>query len=119
MRRAALRAALLAAFILLAPTVEAQVYSFRTYTSAEGVPHPFTYAVTQDRFGYLWVGTFAGAARYDGERFETLTLADGLPGEDVRTFAEDREGRLWIGTNAGVATRTSYQRSPSPRSVAT
>ncbi|HEV8267309.1 MAG TPA: two-component regulator propeller domain-containing protein, partial [Thermoanaerobaculia bacterium] len=81
----------------------AQVYPFRRFGPVDGLPHSFAYTVTQDDRGYLWIGTFGGLARYDGERFLTISTKDGLPGDDVRAILQDRQGRLFVAADRGVA----------------
>jgi two-component sensor histidine kinase len=55
----------------------------------------------QDSKGYIWVGTEAGAARYDGYKFTFFTMEDGLTDNDVFQIHEDHKGRLWFLTNKG------------------
>ena len=64
------------------------------YGAAEGLPEQSVTAVLQDRQGVLWVGTDAGVARYDGNRFEVFTEADGLVDNSVTALAEDASGRI-------------------------
>ncbi len=86
------------------------MYAFRTLTTADGLPHPSLYALAQDRFGYLWVATFGGIARFDGTGFTSWRVADGLPDANVRTLMEDRKGRLWVATASGAV---RFERGPS------
>jgi diguanylate cyclase (GGDEF)-like protein len=66
-------------------------------------------AVTQDAQGFLWVGTQAGLARWDGFRARTYLADPATPGaltdNYVRALEVDRAGRLWIGTSAGGLVR--------------
>src|SRR5690606_41734709 len=39
----------------------------------EGLPHSAVTALLQSRDGYLWVGTAAGLARFDGLRFTPIS----------------------------------------------
>ena len=70
-----------------------------------GLPQISVLAIEQDRTGYLWIGTQAGLARFDGARFTAYTpeTEPGLPGTWIRSLLMARDGRLWIGTYKGVA----------------
>jgi ligand-binding sensor domain-containing protein len=54
--------------------------------------------------GYLWFGTQAGLARFDGKRFETFlrashpSLADNL----ISSVATTPDGTLWVQTPRGI-----------------
>ena len=76
---------------------------FDTLTRADGLPSDYVQAVYQDRFGFLWFGTDAGLARYDGRHVVTFTADDGLPDPFVYAVGEDRAGVLWVGTFSGLA----------------
>ncbi|MBI3929880.1 MAG: hypothetical protein HY319_30355 [Armatimonadetes bacterium] len=56
----------------------------------------------------LWVGTPAGLAWTDGERWEHLTAEDGLPSDTVWSLAA-RGDELWVGTDSGLC-RASQRR---------
>jgi ligand-binding sensor domain-containing protein/DNA-binding CsgD family transcriptional regulator len=61
-------------------------------------------SVCQDNEGFLWLGTSAGLARYDGYQFIFYPCdADGpesaLPAA-VYPVTPSSDGRLWVGTNA-------------------
>ena len=65
-------------------------------------------AVAQDGAGFIWVGTDAGLARWDGQVFRSFTTernaASGsdavLPEPLVNILHSDRRGRLWIGMSS-------------------
>ncbi|HIE27515.1 TPA: hypothetical protein EYP66_09530 [Candidatus Poribacteria bacterium] len=52
---------------------------------------------------YLWVGTRAGACRYDKitDRWDRFTKRNGLPGEDISAVIVDGYD-VWMGTNNGI-----------------
>ena len=69
-----------------------------------GLPDDDVLSVAFDQQGYLWFGTRAGLARYDGQGWQVYRAQDfGLAGEEVHAIKIDGAGRLWIGTNAGAA----------------
>ena len=64
----------------------------------------FVYAITSDKEGGLWVGTFYGGAHYIspvGKRFEAHTIETGLRGNVISRFCEDKHGRIWIASDDG------------------
>ena len=60
----------------------------------QGLPQNSVFAMAQTRDGYLWVGTEAGLARFDGVAFTThnTTNASGLPDNYVSSLLSDRGG---------------------------
>ena len=76
---------------------------FETVNRASGLPSDYINSIYQDRFGFLWFGTDAGLARYDGQQVETFTADDGLPHPFVYDIQEDGSGTLWVGTFRGLA----------------
>lgn len=77
--------------------------TWRTYTTADGLPAMQLTHLAEDAEGYLWVATWTGGVcRFDGDRFETFTTADGLPSNRVIYMHRDRRDRLWLATNAGL-----------------
>ncbi len=60
-------------------------------------------AVTQTRDGYLWVGTLAGLARFDGVQFAVFdeNNTPELNSSAIIRLYEDRQTNLWVGTENG------------------
>jgi len=59
-------------FVLLAVTfvsVKAQQYQFKKFSIEEGLSHPFAYTISEDRDGFIWIGTGEGLCRFDGHTF--------------------------------------------------
>ena len=66
-----------------------------------GLPHRNTYALAQDKEGYIWVTTLAGISRYDGYTFKTwlnaeLDIPELLAAQHL---AVDFGNRLWYSLN--------------------
>jgi PAS domain S-box-containing protein len=56
-----------------------------------------------DAQGVLWMGTFAGAARFDGQELSTLTSEDGLADDLVTSIESGTNGIMWFGTTKGLS----------------
>jgi len=50
------------------PVVTAE-YSYRRYTTDDGLPTMFAYRLLIDSKGFLWIGSTAGISCFDGEKF--------------------------------------------------
>ena len=90
-------------------TQEAQLpltANFVLYTDEDGLPDNAAYCIAQDTFGYMWVGTASGLARFDGKNFQSFFTDTGryaLPDNDI-TFLHHNGANVWIGTqNGGLA----------------
>ncbi len=96
----------LLANLLVAP-VHAQStppqYVTRVWHTEEGLPQNSVNAMLQDHRGYIWIGTFGGLARFDGERFTVFDSANmpGFGSDQISSLYESRSGTLWIGTVDG------------------
>ena len=89
-------------------------YATFSYDINAGLPHNNATPVLQTRDGYLWIGTLAGLARFDGVRFVTYRVGDtpGLADNLIRCLYEDDTGVLWVGTSRGM---TRYRRGAFER----
>lgn len=63
----------------------------------DGLPSNHVYGMLTDRYGYLWICTDKGVARYNGYNYKLFSVSNGLPTEDVWELLEDRTGRIWLG----------------------
>lgn len=82
--------------LLITCTGFGQEYSYRQYTTKDGLASETVYNIIQDRNGFLWIGTASGLSRFDGRVFGNFTVADGLPSNEVFGGVEDATGRVWI-----------------------
>lgn len=98
-------AGLIPAVHALDPDKRFSHYVKDAWSIEQGLPQITALAITQDREGYIWVGTQAGLARFDGVRFAGFNPENtsGFPGMLTQTLLTDRDGTLWIGTYKGVA----------------
>jgi hypothetical protein len=72
----------------------------------EGLPNSSVTAITQTPDGYLWVGTYDGLARFDGERFTKFYPENtpGLRNARIRRLAVTGDATLWISAHDGSIT---------------
>lgn len=75
-------------------------YVMTIWTDREGLPSDTILDVVQDKTGYIWLASYDGLVRFDGEKFTVLTAADsGFTGKSARVLETAPDGTLWIGTN--------------------
>jgi signal transduction histidine kinase/ligand-binding sensor domain-containing protein/CheY-like chemotaxis protein len=84
-------------------------YAVDVWNSGNGLPQSTAAAIAQTNDGYLWVGTQAGLARFDGVHFEILNRQNrpGLGDPEVHELLARADGSLWIATAGGL-----YRRDP-------
>ncbi|MBL7943949.1 MAG: hypothetical protein JNM00_14340 [Flavobacteriales bacterium] len=66
------------------------------YRIEDGLVSNTVYCVTQDRDGFIWIGTDAGVSRFDGITFTNFTIDDGLCDNEILRIQQDKEGRMWF-----------------------
>src|SRR5215204_5089168 len=80
---------------------------FQHLTDAQGLSHNRVWAITQDKYGLIWIGTQDGLNRFDGNRVDVYRNEPGnknsLPNNYVRCLFTDSHGVVWIGTGNGLA----------------
>ena len=73
----------------------------KIYDNTNGMVSTEANTICETDDGYIWIGSYAGLTRYDGQEFEFIREG-GLV--NVVSMMKDSRGRLWIGTNdAGIA----------------
>jgi len=89
--------------LILSKFSNAQNYNFFNYNIVDGLPQSQAYAICQDSFGYLWVGTLGGGvAHFDGKKFETDLLPSDLNSDYIYSLYTLPENELLIGTDKGL-----------------
>ena len=77
---------------------------FKHLTRDDGISSNKINCITQDKFGFIWLGTEDGISRYDGVRFKIYKTEQGLTDSYVNSIACDPDnGNLWIGTRQGIS----------------
>ena len=95
-------------------------YSSIIYNNTNGLPTSDANSVVQTNDGFIWIGSYSGLIRYDGNEFYRYDSDTGV--SSVVSLFADSKDRLWIGTNdSGVFMLkdekfTSYDRKQGLRS---
>jgi signal transduction histidine kinase/ligand-binding sensor domain-containing protein len=78
-------------------------YTRQAWQTEQGLPEDSVTSIAQTSDGYLWFGTEAGLARFDGFRFYTFEKSNAPPLRNnfITSLLVDRRNRLWIGTHGG------------------
>ncbi len=94
-------------FILVSITcftqgLSAQSRGFKSYSVADGLAQSNVIDITEDKFGNLWLATFGGLSRFDGQNFENFQKQHGLASNRLFCLSIDSRGYIWMGTDKGV-----------------
>jgi ligand-binding sensor domain-containing protein len=96
-------------FVMCASTAFAQPphLQFQHLSDVNGLSNNRVWAITQDKYGLIWVGTQDGLNRFDGYKVDVYRREPGnknsLPDNYVRCLFTDSYGTVWIGTSSGLA----------------
>ena len=85
---------LVVVFSCIAGELQAQSQNliFRNITPDEGLPVTTVTDVAQDSYGFIWIGSWYGVYRYDGNSFEKIS-------DRGRYITADKKGGIWISYN--------------------
>lgn len=77
---------------------------FRQFQQQDGLPHPVVTSLTEDRKGFLWLGTAGGLVRFDGYQFKSFVIPD-TKNQAVSALVTDDAGMVWLALNSGLLLR--------------
>jgi ligand-binding sensor domain-containing protein len=76
---------------------------FQNYTTKEGLTQQVVRSISQDNYGFVWIGTENGLNRFDGYDFRNYyndsDKENALPGNFIYALYPCSDGGMWIGTN--------------------
>lgn len=80
---------------------------FQHLAVTDGLSDNTVNAITQDKYGFIWIATVDGLNRFDGYRVEAftheITNPLSLPSDRITCLYSDIDGNLWIGTDEGLS----------------
>jgi hypothetical protein len=75
-------------------------YLIKSFRVDQGLAHPNVRSIVKDTSGFLWIGTFDGMSRFDGNEFVNYrhSPADSgsIPPNEVKKLCVDHKNRLWL-----------------------
>ena len=83
--------------------VRAQMFNpeFEHFNIEQGLPHSTVNSIVNDSYGYIWIGTEGGIARYDSRSFKIYqsdSINNLLLANMVLMIHEDEDSVIWVGT---------------------
>jgi energy-coupling factor transport system substrate-specific component len=79
------------------PTGKGEGYSTVLYDNTSGLPTSEANDIVETSEGFIWIGSYSGLIRYDGNTFERIDSTTGIA--SVVNLFVDSKDRLWVGTN--------------------
>ncbi|MDH5474352.1 MAG: histidine kinase [Cyclobacteriaceae bacterium] len=81
-----------------------QRYNFKEYNVTDGLIHSTVTTITEDKRGYLWMGTYdGGISQFDGNTFINFSEGENFAGYYIHDIETGNDGTIWIASNAGLA----------------
>ena len=75
---------------------------FKHLSSENGLLDNNVNCIFQDKKGFIWIGTYGGLSRYDGNKFIDYKNDEkdknSIGNNNVMSIAEDKSGNIWIAT---------------------
>ncbi|MFC4209854.1 histidine kinase [Pedobacter petrophilus] len=85
---------------------QGQPHYFKHFETDDGLVNNSVSSITQDHYGFIWIGTRGGLMRFDGYSFKSFNNRTGQRGNlwnnFITSICEDKKGILWIGTGRGI-----------------
>jgi len=86
--------------LALSSKAEDKFLRFRQLTVKDGLPQNGTLGVAQDKYGFMWFGTWNGLCRYDGYEFTTYYNDEddstSLVNDRILGVFKDSIGDIWV-----------------------
>jgi len=96
---------ILFAFISLLVKANGYLPEFRNYSIDNGLSQCYVPCIEQDKYGFMWFGTYDGLNRFDGVNFKVFRRDSKNPNSLYSNFISalySDNKTLWIGTRQGL-----------------
>ncbi len=77
--------------------LDTKTFTFRNFTTQDGLPGNFILALEEDRSGGLWIGTNNGLSLFNGKTFQNFSRINGLESKFIFSLEAAKDHSLWIG----------------------
>lgn len=85
---------------------QAPSFNFHQLSTSNGLSDPAIRSITQDKYGYIWIGTINGLNRFNGYEVKVfqhiLNDSSSLPENFVPALFSDDSGILWVAEPKGL-----------------
>ncbi|MEZ9368071.1 EAL domain-containing protein [Shewanella sp. 10N.286.51.B2] len=92
--------------VFFTPQSYGEQFRLETLTISDGLPSSSITTLYQQKNGFIWFGTDAGASRYDGVNFTNFQFSlndkHHISNNYVTKIHEDTNGDIWIATEDGL-----------------
>lgn len=95
-------------FLLIgfSPVFAQQEWSLKLLGKTQGLSNSAVTSIYKDKNGYVWIGTWDGLNRYDGNQITTYKPKPenefSLSNNVIKQILEDKHGNLWVVTLNGI-----------------
>jgi len=97
--------------------------SIKHYRLEDGLPSRLVYKTIQDHDGFIWIATFGGLVKFDGENFERYIIDSvyhkNIQYREIKTVFCDSHNNIWVGNhglnllNRNTKTFESFRNNPN------
>lgn len=100
-------------FLLSNKILGANILQFSHYTVDDGLPQNTVHSIIQDKYGFMWFGTWHGLSKFDGKVFKNYyhssTDTTSLINNRVHLLYKDIEGDIWVSTFDTIVCKYNYE----------
>lgn len=89
--------------MFLGYSLQAQKFTFLSYSTKEGLAQSQVNDIVQDKKNYIWIATLDGLSKFNGKTFQNFYQTDGLLSSRISALSVDQKDRIWAVTSAGIS----------------